>query len=168
MAAAGDPQESIATLLNVSLPTLHKHYRRELDVGAVAFKRKAVGVLARNMDSQNEFAAGRAAEFYLSRRHPREWSEKSVNVNVDADLKPSERESVREKILGAFANLPEPKPPLLLPALPPPDDVIDVEVLPADDPPRGKASPRRPEPELDDDELLDSFARRGTFGGDLS
>lgn len=47
MAGAGVPQAEIAAVIAVTVPTLRRHYRRELDRGAARVQAKLVGNLLR-------------------------------------------------------------------------------------------------------------------------
>lgn len=72
----GVPQTVIATDLGISLPTLHKHFRAELDNGKTALDEIAVGQLFKNI------LAGKEAStmFYLKCRCG--WKEPPKAVDV--------------------------------------------------------------------------------------
>ena len=53
----GVPQENICTVLDISLPTLHKHYRREIDLGFAQANAKVGESLFKQATGGNTAAA---------------------------------------------------------------------------------------------------------------
>lgn len=57
MSGYGVPQEDICHIIDVSMPTLHKHYRRDLDVGMAKANAKIGESLYKQATSGNTAAA---------------------------------------------------------------------------------------------------------------
>ncbi len=72
LSGLGVPQDDIATLIGVSKPTLHKHYREILDKGMAEANAKVAGSLFNQATSGNTAAA----IFWMKARAG--WSEKVV------------------------------------------------------------------------------------------
>lgn len=94
----GIPQADIARLLRVSLQTLHRYFRDELDIGMA----KANGAVAANMFKMatgDGPHAGRMAIFWAKARMG--WREvpQEVNVNVNDQREVSEEERIRAMAL---------------------------------------------------------------------
>ena len=72
LSGLGVPQDDIATLIGVSKPTLHKHYREELDKGMAEANAKVAGSLFSQATTGNTSAA----IFWMKARAG--WTEKIV------------------------------------------------------------------------------------------
>ena len=72
LSGLGVPQDDIATLLGVSKPTLHKHYRDELDKGMAEANAKVAQSLFKQATSGNTAAA----IFWMKARA--NWTEKVI------------------------------------------------------------------------------------------
>jgi DNA-binding XRE family transcriptional regulator len=72
LSGLGVPQDDIATLIGVSKPTLHKHYREELDKGMAEANAKVAGSLFNQAVGGNTSAA----IFWMKARA--NWSEKII------------------------------------------------------------------------------------------
>lgn len=87
MMASGLTQDTIAKILKISIPSLQKHYRHELDVG----KEQAIQKIAKNLfriATGESKAAVTAACFYLKtqggwREKDRKDDEQQVILNVN-------------------------------------------------------------------------------------
>lgn len=191
---AGDRQEQIAESLGISVPTLHEYYRREINLGTLYFKRRAVGVLAHKMKSKNEYVSLDAAKFTL--RTKGGWAEHTANANLNVQVDASKEPSLSDQILswsvaegaerGAvrlpIAALPAPVPVIPIreksrtPPTGSPDNsgnVIDSTAtrVPDEQPPRGAAKRAHWIEELADDEPLSQMEelrrQRSRFPGEL-
>lgn len=72
LSGLGVPQDDIATLIGVSKPTLHKHYREDLDKGMAEANAKVAGSLFNQATNGNTAAA----IFWMKSRAG--WTEKIV------------------------------------------------------------------------------------------
>ena len=75
LAGGGIPQTLIARAIGISVPTLEREYRVELDTGKTRITGKAISTLIRAMDSGGKGAVG-AAAFWLKCREG--WKETSA------------------------------------------------------------------------------------------
>lgn len=81
LSGVGVPQEDICHILGITKPTLHKHYRRELDLGMAEANAKVAGSLFNQATSGNI----PAAIFWMKARAG--WREKQeMQLNVSGDL----------------------------------------------------------------------------------
>lgn len=92
MASIGIPQEQIASSLEISLPTLHKYFRDELDNG----KPRTITKVADSLYRQAIAGNITAAIFYLKTQGG--WKETS---RLELDFNPSE---LSDEELEAIAN----------------------------------------------------------------
>ena len=82
LSGLGVPQDDIATLLGVSKPTLHKHYRKELDKGMAEANAKVAQSLFKQATGGNTGAA----IFWMKARA--NWSERVINEHTGANGAP--------------------------------------------------------------------------------
>lgn len=94
----GIPQEDICRLLRISLPTLHKHFREELDAG-IAKANAAVAGNMFKMATGDGPHAGRMAIFWAKARMG--WREvpQEINVNVNDQTERTTDERARAMAL---------------------------------------------------------------------
>lgn len=97
LSGLGVPQEEIARQLAISLPTLHRHYRAELDAGMA----KANAVVARRLYDLTKTNAS-AAIFWLKIRAG--WSERQQIEISGKDGGPIQVEAV-QAVGNLLANL---------------------------------------------------------------
>ena len=84
LSGLGVPQDDIATLVGVSKPTLHKHYREDLDKGMAEANAKVAGSLFNQAVNGNTSAA----IFWMKARA--NWSEKIINETTGPNGGPVE------------------------------------------------------------------------------
>jgi hypothetical protein len=89
MSAYGETAPNIASVLRISIATLTKFYRKELDVAAIQANAKVAANLYRMATSTTHKNAAASAMFWMkTRAHWREKSELDVNfpqfVQIDA------------------------------------------------------------------------------------
>lgn len=103
LVAYGVAQDDICTVLDISKPTLHKYFRRELDVSMIEANAK-VGQSLFNMATNGNVAA---AIFWAKVRMG--WTETNRTELVGADGGPIQVENARDRIadrLGALTGEP--------------------------------------------------------------
>lgn len=81
MSTYGIPQETICSCIGISLPTLHKHYRHELDTGAAFCIVNVADRLIHKALVENDAAS---IIFFLKTRAG--WSEKNKDDNTNKAL----------------------------------------------------------------------------------
>jgi hypothetical protein len=81
-AIVGTPQENICTILGISLPTLHKHYREELDTA----RDKANAAIGGALYTKAMSGDTASMIFWLKTRA--RWRETVDVINSDGSLKP--------------------------------------------------------------------------------
>ena len=79
MAVCGIPQETIAKIMRISINTLIKYYRHELDHGMELCNGKVAGSLYRKATSDTHPGAVTAAIFWLKVRNG--WKEPPVTID---------------------------------------------------------------------------------------
>lgn len=93
LSGLGVPQDDIATIVGVSKPTLHKHYREDLDKGMAEANAKVAESLFRQATSGNTSAA----IFWMKARA--NWSEKIINEQTGPNGGPVEILQRIERVL---------------------------------------------------------------------
>jgi hypothetical protein len=87
MTAGGIEQEHIASVIGISGPTLRKHYRREIAVGAHEANAKVIGALLANATTGKNVIA----QIWWTKTRLR-WSETQIVENVGKDGRPIQSE----------------------------------------------------------------------------
>jgi hypothetical protein len=93
-AIVGTPQENICTILGISLPTLHKHYREELDTA----RDKANAAIGGALYTKAMSGDTASMIFWLKTRA--RWRETVDISNEDGSLKPEARQTALLAILA--------------------------------------------------------------------
>lgn len=94
----GIPQQQIALLIGISLPTLHDHYRDDLDIGMANANSKIAGTLF------NQAMNGNTAALIFWSKARMGWSEKQ-DITISGGEKPLEvsvQTQLVEKLVGAI------------------------------------------------------------------
>lgn len=99
MASYGILQEDIGTVVGVSKPTLEKHYRRELDTGAIKANSKVAESLYKQATSGNVTAA-----IWWTKARMR-WKEESIH-RLEGEVEVTLR-NVLDEIDGHTRGLPK-------------------------------------------------------------
>jgi hypothetical protein len=84
MTAGGIGQDQICTVLCITGKTLRKCYRKELDTALTL----AIGQIAQSLFRKAKNGDVNAIKFYLANRAPKQWSEKIILVDKDAEVDP--------------------------------------------------------------------------------
>jgi DNA-binding XRE family transcriptional regulator len=79
LSGLGVPQDDIATLIGVTKPTLHKHYRDDLDKGMAEANAKVAGSLF------NQAVSGNTAASIFWMKARANWSERIVTEHTGPD-----------------------------------------------------------------------------------
>lgn len=93
LSGLGVPQDDIATLIGISKPTLHKHYREELDRGLAEANAKVAGSLFNQATNGNTAAA----IFWMKARA--NWTEKVVSEQTGPNGGPIEHVHRIERVI---------------------------------------------------------------------
>jgi hypothetical protein len=96
----GIPQQQIALLLGITLPTLHAHYRDDLDIGMAEANSKIAGTLFQQAMNGNTAAA----IFWCKARMG--WSERQ-NITISGGKKPldvSVQSKLVEKLVASIES----------------------------------------------------------------
>lgn len=93
LSGLGVPQSDIATLLGVSKPTLHKHYRGDLDKGMAEANAKVAQSLFKQATSGNTSAA----IFWMKSRA--NWTEKVITEQTGPNGGPVEHLHRIERVI---------------------------------------------------------------------
>lgn len=81
----GIPQADLCAVLGISLPTLHRHFRTEIDTAAA----RAIAKVAETLYNRAVAGDQNAIEFFLKNRAREQWSDRVTVVDGGTETDPA-------------------------------------------------------------------------------